>query len=157
LSISFSVGPQYSTSNSAPLPTSRSWSPVAMVSLGWQGGRTSLAASYSRIVTGAGGLNGLFESNIADISARWQMNRTWTMGLTASYLAYHDFIAALSPSTTGGHTTLGTVSVEHPLGDHMSLRAGYNYTQQSYYGTISAIPTTGRVFISVAYKFKRPL
>jgi hypothetical protein len=157
LSVSFSGGPQHFTSAQATLPATSSWSPMTMVSLGWQGGRTSLSASYSRIISGAGGLNGLFESNMAGISARWQMSRAWTMGLTASYLAYQDLIPALSPSSTRGHTSLGTASVERLLGKHISLQAGYNLIQQSYHGTVSAIPTTSRVFISVAYKFERPL
>jgi len=156
-SVSFSAGPEHFTATGATSPASRSWSPVAMVSVGWQGSRTSLAASYSRIVTGAGGLNGLFESNTANVSARWQMSRTWTLGLSASYSAHQDIIPAQSFASTGGHTTFGALSVQRPLGERLSLQAGYNYIQQNYTGTVSAIPTTGRVFISIGYKFERPL
>ena len=31
---------------------------MIMASLGWQGERTTLAASYARVVSGGGGLNG---------------------------------------------------------------------------------------------------
>jgi hypothetical protein len=155
--VSLSIGPQHYITTQTDLPTTRSWSPVAKVSASWQGSRTRLAASYSRIVTNAGGLNGIFQSNSADISASWRLCRTWTIGIGASYFAYQDLMAALSPSSTEGHTTLGTVSVQHPLGEHFSLQAGYNHVQQTYHSTVSAIPTTGRVFISVGYIFQRPL
>lgn len=57
LSLSFSGGPQHYIATQTPLSASQSWSPLAMVSLGWQGQRTSLAASYSRVVTGGGRVN----------------------------------------------------------------------------------------------------
>jgi hypothetical protein len=127
-----------------------------MASFGWQGSRTSLGASYSRIVTAAGGLNGLFHSDIAGISGRWQMNRTWAMGLSASYTKYQN-VLTFSPSVAGGHTILGTASVQRSLGEHLSLQAGYNRIQQNYHGTVPTVPTADRLFISVTYQFARPL
>ena len=71
-------GPQHSDATQPPLPPARSWSPLLTASLSWQGQRTSLAASYARIVTGGGGLAGAYHSNIANVSGRWQISRTWT-------------------------------------------------------------------------------
>jgi hypothetical protein len=154
-SLSLSEGPQHVTTTQGQLPSTRSWFPMPMVSVGWQGGRTSLGASYSRIVSAAGGLNGLFQSDIAGISGRWQMSRTWTIGLSASYSDYRNLLTG-SPFVTGGHTIFGTASVQRPLGEHLSLEAGYNRIQQNYRGTVSTVPTADRLFVSVTYQFARP-
>lgn len=156
-SISFSAGPQHFIATEAAFPTARSWTPMAMVSLGWQGSRTSLAASYARIINTGGGLNGAFLSNIAGISTRWQVNHTWSMGLAASYSAYQNLVPAFSSSSTNGHTFLGTVAVQRPLGAHISLQAGYNRTQQSYLGNANQLPSANQAFISLTYRFARPL
>lgn len=155
-SLSLSEGPQHFTTTQGPLPSSRSWFPMTMVSLGWQGTRTSLSVSYSRIVTAAGGLNGLFQSDNVGVSGRWQMSRNWIMGLSTSYGQYQNLLT-LSPSATSGHTVLGTASVQRPLGEHLGLQAGYNRIQQSYRGTVSTIPTADRLFISITYQFTKPL
>ena len=85
LSLSVSGGPQHSDTTQPPLPASRSWSPMLTASFSWRGQRTSLAASYARIVTGGGGLVGTYHSNIANVSGSWQLSRTWSAGLSASY------------------------------------------------------------------------
>src|SRR5208282_1672636 len=88
LSLSLSGGPQHYDATQSPLPPSRSWSPMMMASLGWQGSRTSLAASYNRTVTSGSGLNGSYHSNTANISGSWQLSRNWSVGLSASYSLY---------------------------------------------------------------------
>lgn len=155
-SVSLSAGPQHVTVTEAFLPTTRSWSPMAMVSLGWQGNRTSLAGSYSRTINSAGGLNGIFQSNIAGISGRWQMNRIWTLALSASYATYQDLLPAVFSSATRGHSFLGTVAAQRPLGEHLSVQAGYNRIQQDYQGTAYSFPTMNRAFVSLTYQFARP-
>ncbi len=95
LSLSFSAGPQHYTATQSPFPVVQSWSPLTMASISWQGERTSLAASYSRIVTSAGGLNGTFQSNSASATARWQVSRTWSAGISASYAGVQEFDAIL--------------------------------------------------------------
>jgi hypothetical protein len=159
LSISFSEGPQYTITTQSPLPAVKSWSPLTMVSFGWQGSRTSLAASYSRIVSGAGGLNGAFHSNSANTSARWQMSRTWSLGASASYSLYNTLTPLFVLANTGGHTASGTVSVQYQLGEHLNAQAGYNWIQQNYSGNAasSTFPNTNRVFVSISYRFERPL
>src|SRR5271157_3122361 len=159
LSLSLSVGPQHSDATQAPLPPSRSWATLAMASLGWQGQRTSLAASYSQMVTSGGGLAGAYHSNMANVSGRWQVSRTWTVGLAASYSLYKALTPAFLGSTSGGHSVSGTASVQHPLGQHLTMQAGYTRIQQSYGGiaAISATPGINQEFVSVSYQFARPL
>ena len=159
LSLSFSAGPQHYNATQASQPPSQSWSPLAMVSLGWQGERTSLAASYSRVVTGGGGLTGAYHSNMGSASGSWQLNRTWNVGLSASYSLYTTLTPFFVGSSSGGHTVSVTASAQRPLGEHLSMQAGYTRLQQAYGGIagLSAIPDTNREFISLSYQFARPL
>ncbi len=159
LSLSFSGGPQYSDVAQSPQPASRSWSPAATASLGWQGQRASFAASYSRIVTGGGGLEGAFHSNSANGSARWQLARTWNVGSGASYAIYKTLTPFAFLSSPGGHSISGTVSMQHQIGQHFNAEAGYSRVHQSYGGiaVIANSPDINREFISISYQFARPL
>ena len=159
LSVSLSVGPQYFDATQTPLPAYRSWSPMVMASLGWQGQRSSFAASYAQTVSGGAGLVGTYRSNSASISGAWQLSRTWTVGLSASYSLNNTLTPFFVGSSSGGHTVSGTVSVQHPLGEHLSIQAGYTRLQQSYGGiaAVSAVPDTNREFVSVSYQLARPL
>ena len=69
LSLSFSGGPQHFDIVQSPLPAYGSWSPTINASMGWQERHTNLAASYSRVVTGGGGLVGAFQSERAGVYA----------------------------------------------------------------------------------------
>jgi hypothetical protein len=159
LSLSLSGGPQHYDASQPPLPASGSWSPMMTASLSWQGQRTSLAVSYSRIVTAGGGLAGTYHSNTANVSGRWQLSRTWTAGLSASYWLYQTLTPFFLGSSSGGHTVSGTASVQHPLGEHLSVQAGYTRIQQNYSGiaAISATPATNQEFVSISYQFTRAL
>lgn len=159
LSLSLSAGPQHSNATQTPLPPARSWSPLVMASLGWQGQRTSLAASYSRIVTGGGGLVGAYHGNIANVSGRWQLSRTWSAGLSASYSLYQTLTPFFLGSSSGGHTVSGTASVQHPLGEHLMIQAGYTRIQQNYSGiaAVSGVPGINQEFASISYQFTRAL
>jgi hypothetical protein len=159
LSLSFSGGPQHFDVAQTPLPVARSWAPAATASMGWQGLHTNFAASYSRIVTGGGGLVGAFHSNVANASARWQLARTWNIGSAANYTIYKNVTPFLFLTLPGGHTVSGTVSVQHAINEHFNAELGYTRMHQSYSGiaVISNAPDTNRAFIAVSYQFARPL
>jgi len=159
LSLSLSGGPQHSDATQPPLPTSRAWSPAAAASLGWQGRHTSFATSYSRMVSSGGGLLGSFHTTSARATARWQFARTWSAGLAAGYFLYENVTPLSLISTPGGHTVSGTVSVQHQLGEHLSIEAGYTRLYQSYSGiaVIFTAPNTNREFVSISYRFTRLL
>jgi hypothetical protein len=159
LSLSVSGGPQHSDTTQLPLPAIESWSPMLTASLSWRGQRTSLAASYARIVTSGGGLVGAYHSNIANVSGRWQLSRTWDVGLSASYSAYTNLSPLLLLASPGGHTLSGALSFSRQLGEHLSLQLGYTRVQQSYGGvtSVSAVPNTDRGFVFISYQFARPL
>jgi len=159
LSLSLSGGPQYSDTTQGLLPALRSWAPAATASLGWQGRHTTFAASYSRIVTGGGGLIGAFHSNSANASARWQIARTWNVGLAGNYAIYKTLTPFFFLANPGGHTVSGTVSIQHQISEHFNAELGYTRLHQTFNGisVISANPDTNREYISISYQFTKPL
>jgi hypothetical protein len=159
LSVSVSGGPQLSHVTQFALPTSRAWSPAVSTSLGWQGHRTSLAASYSRIVSSGSGLSGAFHSYTANASASWQLARTWHMAISGNYSNYKNLEPFLFLTSPGGHSLAGTASVEHELGPHLNVTAGYTRWHQSYttVPVVAAAPDSNREFLSVSYQFSRPI
>jgi hypothetical protein len=160
LSVSFSGGPQHTDLSQSPFLSFRQWSPAGTASLGWQGHHTSASASYSRIVTGGGGLVGAFHSNNANGSVRQQLSPNWSAGITGAYSIYKtvDPFSNLSP-TTGGHTVTGSVSVQRRLGQHFNGEAGYTRLHQSYsnIAAIANFPNVNREWISITYQLVRPL
>ncbi len=159
LSISISSGPEYFDVSQYPFPPIRSWTPAAMVSMGWQGRRTGFAARYSHIVSGGGGLQGAFNSNSVGASARWQMARTWTAGSAASYSINKNVSKFASQSNPGGHTISGAVTVQHPINDRLKMEFGYMRLSQSYanIASVSSAPNANREYVSISYQFARPL
>jgi hypothetical protein len=159
LSLSLSCGPDYSNIVQSSSPPSRSWTPAAMASIGWQRSRTNFAGSYSRIVEGGGGLLGAFESTSANASARWQVTRTWTVGASGGYAINKSITPLITASGLGGHSISGTAAVQHPIGEHFKAELGYTRLHETY-GAISVIaqdPDSDRGYVSISYQFKRPL
>jgi len=157
LSLSFAAGPQHVVATQAPFGKASSWTPMIMTSLGWQGSRTSLSASYSRSVSGAGGLNGIFQSNSGAISGRWQISQLWSAGLSGSYAAFNNLTPWFGYSGLGGHTIVGTVAIQRTLTERLAAQAGFSWVQQSYSAPYISYPNTRRVFISLSYHFSKPL
>ncbi len=108
---------------------------------------------------GGGGLVGVFKSDIATATGRWQFARTWSSGLAASYANNKDVTPSSFLSTEGGHSILGTVSLQHQLTERLQIEGGYTRLHESY-GSIPVIansPNTNREFVSISYHFSRPL
>jgi hypothetical protein len=158
-SMSVSGGPQHFDIVEPPFPLFASWTPSVTASIGCQRSRTSFAVSYSKTVTGAGGLVGAFHSDGANASIRWQLLRSWTLGLATSYANQKNVIPGLSLPSEGGHTLSGTVSVQHPISEHVGVQLGYVRLNQSYraIAVISENPDLDRAYISISYQFTRPL
>jgi hypothetical protein len=159
LSLSVSGGPQHFDVTQPSIPESASWTPAVNASMNWQSSHSSLAASYSRTVSGAGGLVGAFKTTTASASGRRQWTRTWTTGCAANYSIETNVIAASFGSSPGGHSISGSVSIEHQLTERLSAEAGYARLNQDYSGiaVISANPNSDREYISISYHFARPL
>ena len=159
LSLSISGGPQYSVISQFPFPSSGSWAPAVTASMGWQRSHTNLAVSYSKTVSGGGGLLGAFDSTIANASASWRFGRTWTLGSGAGYTISKSVTPASFQSSPGGHSVSGTASVQHPIGEHFAMEFGYARLHQSYSGisVISENPDSDSVYVSFSYHFSRPI
>lgn len=159
LSLSVSGGPQHFNEVQSPFPASASWTPAVTASMGWQGSHTNFAASYSRTVTGAGGLLGAFETDNASASARWQMARTWTVGSAGTYATQKNVLPAIFPSSSGGRTVSGTISFQHPISERFTVKLGYTRLHQSYTGVavVSENPDSDSENISISYQFARSL
>jgi hypothetical protein len=159
LSLSLAAGPQYYDAAQLSTPSSRSWIPAALASIGWQERHTVLSADYTRTVTGGVGLPGAFESNSANINARWQLTHTWTIGSAGSYSVNKNVTPLFPASVPGGHTVLGGGTVQHSLSEHLRAEFGYFHLHQKYTGiaVLASMPDSDRVYFSVSYQLTKPL
>jgi hypothetical protein len=87
------------------------------------------------------------------------MRRTWSIGSVASYAVYKNITPLVASANPGGHSISGSVSVQHPIGEHFNAEAGYTRLHQSFadIAAISSAPNTNREFISISYQFNRAL
>ena len=129
-----------------------------MVSIGWQGQRTTLAANYSRTVTGGGGLNGAFHATMVGASVNWRISRNWSTEVAANY-SNHQTLTPLFLSSSGGRTLVGSVSAHRALGENLNLQFGYSWARQNYeqIAAVANAPNISRVFVSLNYQFSRAL
>ena len=159
LSLSLSGGPQHFNEVMSPFPASAAWTPAIAGSLGWQKSRTNVAGSYSRTVSGAGGLDGAFHLQSVNADASWRFARAWTAAMAANYSTQKTVVPAFLSPSPGGSTVSATVSVQHPINEHFSAGFGYSRIHQSYGGiaVISANPNSDREYVSISYQFAKPL
>lgn len=157
--ISVSGGPQHYATALASLPGSSQWTPSLTANMMWQASRVNLVATYSRAVTGGGGLVGSFRSLQADLSARVQLNRRWTAAAGASYQSQTNVDPSAFGSNPGGHSFSGTASINRAVGEHVSAELQYQRLHQVY-GVVASsaiVPDANRVSIAISYRFDRPL
>lgn len=159
LSMSISGGPQYFQVSEVSLPASSSWSPSFSASTGWQGNRTSFAASYSRHVGGGGGLFGAFHSTGASGTAHWQIARAWSVGAGANYSLNKSITQLSSLGNENGHSVSGIASVDHAISQHLRMTFLYDRLHQSYGGisAVAANPNADQETLSISWQFMRPL
>lgn len=159
LSLSVSGGPQCYRTVETPLPAMGSWGPSVSTSVGWQGTRTSFAASYSQSVTGGGGLLGAYHSRSANATARWQMARTWTASTSGAYASNKAISGFPIAGGGSGHSVSGAASLEHSLGNQLSIAFHYDRIHQSYnqIAAIASDPNSDRETVSITWNFLRPL
>jgi hypothetical protein len=161
-SLSLFGGPQYSDTVQPPLPPlqpqaseTRSWTPAAGASLGWQGRLNTFAFSYIHIVSSGGGLTGAVQLDSATASLKQKITRTLSASVGGGYARN----SVLGVTYNDGHSISGVVSLQQQLGQHLGAQFGYTRIHQSYNNVaiISATPDTNREFVSISYQFIRPL
>jgi hypothetical protein len=157
--LSLSAGPQYYSATLPSTPTSNAWAPSVSASIGWQTHRANVAASYSRSVNAGGGLLGAYNSNSANADVRWQISRAWIAGAQASYSSLKNATSQLATSYPGGHTVIGSASLQYSFGEHIRAEAGYDRLHQSYnsIALVSNSPDSNRGYISITYLFAKAL
>jgi hypothetical protein len=160
-SLSVLGGPESYTTWAPLVPHRSSWTPAVQGSFGLQRPRSTVSASYSYIVSGAGGLAGTYKSTLANVSARFSLTRTWTIGGSAGYSNFDSAISnqGVSGIDLGGRTISAGATVEHRISEKLNAIAGYQYFHESYpsIAIASSDPNSNRGFIGITYQFNRPL
>ena len=158
-SANIAAGPQYYTETVTSIPTSNAWTPSVNASFGWQVERSSVSASLSRTVNGGGGLLGAYIGESANLHARHQFARTWTIDVGGDYGNYENSSPQSLLTYPGGHTIDGEISLDHPIGEHLHSTIGYQRMHRTYSGStaLTVDPDTDRAYFTVSYDFSRPI
>ncbi|MGB8030196.1 MAG: hypothetical protein WCF30_11085 [Terracidiphilus sp.] len=158
-SFSISPGIQHVEESEVGLPESNSWSPSGTASVGWQGGRGSVAGSFTRTVTAGGGLLGAFNSNNVSASAGWKLANTWSAALSFGYSSISSATPAAISSFQNGNILTAGGSLQHSIGEHFNANFQYQHLRESYNGisSISADPDSNREAFTISYQFRKPL
>lgn len=111
-SISFFGGPQYSDTIAPAEPpllpqaaTVRQWTPAAGASLNWQGRRSNIALSYSRVISSGSGLIGAVQINGATASFQQQITRFLGASMSGGYTENQVLATTSLPATTDTRRT----------------------------------------------------
>ncbi|MGA7364278.1 MAG: hypothetical protein WBQ01_00295 [Candidatus Sulfotelmatobacter sp.] len=151
-------GPQISVIGTTASPPSQSWNPAAGGSLSWQGHVSSLAISYSHLISSGGALIGAVRMDSVNALMRQQLVRTLSATVTGGYTE-NDLVAATPLTSGNGHTISGTASLQQQFREHFNLQLGYTRLHQDYsaVAVLAATPNTNREFVSISYQFSRGL
>jgi hypothetical protein len=151
------VGPQF-FDTATPAPAFKSWNPQVGGSLAWQGRLTNVALSYAHVISSGGGLIGAVKMDSANASVRQQMRRNLSGSIAAGY-AQNDVLGSALLGNMNGHTISGTASLQRLFGQRVSAQLGYTRLREDYSGVpvLAATPNTNREFVSISYRFSRPL
>jgi hypothetical protein len=151
------LGPQFSTTGSAPSPASSSWNPEAGGSLSWQGRVTNLAVSYAHMISSGGGLIGAVRQDTGSVAVGQQLSKTLSASVGGGY-AQNDLLVT-SLASDNGHTISGTASLQQQFGQHLNVQLGYTRLRQVYSGVaiLAGTPDTNREFVALSYQFSRSL
>jgi hypothetical protein len=157
-SISVSGGIQQVNVTSPNLPASNSWSPEADVSVGYQGRRGYLAASYSYTITSGEGLLGAYTTNDSSLSGGWKLSPTWTAAVSVSYAKATNATPQLFTSV-GGTTISGQASISHSFRPSLLMNIGYEILHEDYSDIpiISSNPDINQVYGKITYEFRKPM
>lgn len=155
--ISVAAGPQHLQLEGSQYPQYESWKPWIEANLTLQNSRTALIGSFSRTASTAGGLQGVFETDAAGLSGRWQSTLNWTFGASGSYFTNHPETPFLTG--VGGHGYSTSFITMRRLGEYWNLQFEYDRLFQRYPGLVEIAnnPLSNREAISLSYSIKRHL
>jgi hypothetical protein len=158
-SCSLSGGAQYVGVAQPTQPTSYSWQPAGVASVGWQGNRGTASASYLHTVASGNGLAGAYNSDSVNGLGTRSFAHKWLARAGATYTTLNSVTPLVNLPYQGGHTFAAGASVIHDFDDHFRVEGGYERLQQNYTGiaVIFKNPDSDRTFVSVTYRFEKPL
>jgi hypothetical protein len=158
-SFSLSGGAQYVGVAQPAKPTSNSWQPVGVFSMGWQANRGSVSASYLHTVTSGRGLAGAYNSDSVNGLGTWGFTHKWMARAEASYTTLNTVVQLADLPYQGGDTFAIRGSLAHDFNEHFNVEGGYERLHQSYTGiaVIFKNPDSDREFVTVSYHFDKPL
>lgn len=158
-SVSVSAGGENVNITQPQLPTYNSWLPAIVASMGVQGNRGNLAASYLHIITDGGGLLGAYNSTSANASGGWKFTNSWTGSVALSYGTISPVTLVAGSPYQGGNTLTAGISLVHTFSDHLLMEVGYNRLHENFAGitAIKVDPDSNREYVTVTYQFKKPL
>jgi hypothetical protein len=159
-SLSAAFGTKYAVTHVVPVQTpATSWNPEIVLSMGWQGNRGNVSASFLRSVAAGGGLIGTFNSVSANLSGGWKFQRTWNTNLSFSYQNIEPVSYLIGLPYQGGNSLMAQISIERALGTHITAQCGYQRIHEQYVGieAISADPDGDRAYVTINYLLKKPL
>jgi len=155
-SLSFSGGLQNISVSQGSLKSFNTWAPVGAVSVGWQGDRGALAASYLHIATSGEGLYGVFYSDTVSGTGTYSFNRSWSAAVGVSYASISAVTQLVGLTYAGGNTFAAQATLTRAIGEHFSAQCGYDRLTQNYNG-IAATPNSDREFVAITVVFRKPL
>lgn len=101
---------------------------------------------------------GAVQMNSASASIHQQMTRNFSGSLAGGY-TQNNVLDSTPGASTNGHTLSGTASLQQQFGEHINLQLGYTRLHQDYsdVAVLATTPNTNREFVSISYRFSRPL
>jgi len=158
-SVSIAAGAQRTDVTQTQRPTYRSWSPAAFASFGWQGDRGNLAATYLHTSIAGQGLLGAFHSDGTNLAGGWRFARSWNGATAFSYQNTSVVSPLIALAYGGGKSITAMVSVEHLIGERLSVVGGYERLHEEFNGlaVVAANPDANREFVRISYTFTKSL
>jgi hypothetical protein len=120
-SLSLTAGIEYVGISGTASPASSSWSPSGTASLGWQGKRGYLAASFTRNVSSGNGLVGAYSTNVLSGSGGWDLSRRWRVSSSLSYSNMNEVANSTSTTITGGNSVAAQIGASHSLSERCNI------------------------------------
>ena len=133
-SISVSAGAQNTNVTQTSQPSSDSWTPAAVASMGWQSPRANLALTFLRVITAGQGLVEPYQSSNVNASGAWKISRIWHAGAAVGYNTIDPALTLAGQDYQGGSNFMAGVTFGRSIGERFTADFGYDRLQESFSG-----------------------
>ncbi len=158
-SFSIAAGPGYGGLSAPGVASSHSWTPGATFSMGWQASNTNFALSYMHGETPMIGFPGIFSTDTGLVSVTQKFHQSWNASASGSYGNFSNLVPQFPSGLPGGHSAMGSISIQYVMSPNLTTQGGYTRLHQSYSSltTFAQNPDSDEVFISVVYQFRKSI